>query len=211
MEPARLASAAGQAEKTRRQAGRHVLTQEDPMPASRHECGRMRFTAKLLAMILIVAGPTGAEAGGACALVPNEKDPSEKVLKCGEALTVRPAHGTHYRPIFKAGQGLPEAIRLEDGALLIEFHPKAGAGEFQILTPLAVAAVRGTKWAMEASPTRTSTLVLDGAVAVTNRRLNLYVVLTPGEGVDVAAGDTTMVQKRWGEAKVRALLSRFGE
>ena len=86
------------------------------MPASRHTCGRGPIAAQLLAIVLVAAaGPAGAQAGGACALVANDRDPSEKVLKCGEALTVRPAHGAHYRPIFKAGQPLPAAIRLEDG------------------------------------------------------------------------------------------------
>jgi hypothetical protein len=53
--------------------------------------------------------------------------------------------------------------------------------------------------------------VLAGAVAVTNRRLNEYVVLTEGQGVDITPSDTSVVQKTWGEARVRALLSRFGE
>ena len=83
--------------------------------------------------------------------------------------------------------------------------------DFQILTPLAIAAVRGTKWAMEVAKARTSVLVLAGAVGVTNRRLNQYVILTEGEGVDITPTDTSMVQKRWGDARVRALLSRFGE
>ncbi len=150
-------------------------------------------------------------ASGPCALVPSERDPSEKVLQCGQELTVRPAHGTSFRPIYKTGQQLPAAIRLDNGALLIEFHPDRQPVEFQILTPLAIAAVRGTKWAIEVSAKRTSTVVLEGAVAVTNRRLNQYVVLTEGRGVDISEGDTSVTQKQWGEARVRALLSRFGE
>jgi hypothetical protein len=175
--------------------------------------GRRLFRAILAAALIATAfdGSTGARAGGACALVPNEHDPSEKILRCGDSLTVQPAHGTRYRPIYNAGDPLPAAIRLDDGALLIEFHPSPQREDFQILTPLAVAAVRGTKWAMEVSPARTSTLVLAGAVAVTNRRLNEYVILREGEGVDITPSDTTIVQKRWGDARVRALLSRFGE
>ena len=45
----------------------------------------------------------------------------------------------------------------------------------------------------------------------TSRRLNEYVVLTEWQGVDISEGDTTLTQKQWGEARVRALLSRFGE
>jgi hypothetical protein len=177
--------------------------------------GRKLFAALLVATGLIGSTYSGAQvgwaAGGGCALVPSERDPSEKILQCGQELTVRPAHGTRYQPVFKAGQQLPTAIRLNDGALLIEFHPSGQQNEFQILTPLAIAAVRGTKWAMEVAAARTSTLVLDGSVAVTNRRLNQYVVLTDGQGVDISPSDTSMVQKQWGEARVRALLARFGE
>jgi ferric-dicitrate binding protein FerR (iron transport regulator) len=177
--------------------------------------GPRLFAAILVAAALIgatFAGSTAARAGGgACALVASEHDPSVKILRCGDSLTVHVASGSHYRLIAKPGQPLPSAIQLNDGALLIEFHPSGQQNEFQILTPLAIAAVRGTKWAMEVTAARTSTLVLDGAVAVTNRRLNQYVVLTDGQGVDISPSDTSMVQKQWGEARVRALLSRFGE
>jgi hypothetical protein len=167
---------------------------------------------------LAFAGLRFASAGGgACVLVPNEHDPSLKILRCGEELTVRPAPGAQYRPLYKKGQQhkkgqqLPAAIQLNDGALLIEFHSGGQQSDFQILTPLAVAAVRGTKWAMDVTPARTSALVLEGSVAVTNRRLNEYVLLTEGQGVDISPSDTSMTQKQWGQARVRALLSRFGE
>jgi len=64
---------------------------------------------------------------------------------------------------------------------------------------------------MEVSAARTSTVVLEGSVAVTSRRLNQYVILTEGRGVDISESDTSLKQKEWGEARVRALLSRFGE
>jgi hypothetical protein len=184
------------------------------MPKCDMTRGRKIFAAIVVATALIgppLAGSIALAASGACALVPDEHDPSEKILQCGQQLTVHPAQGTSYRPLYKKGQQLPAAVQLNGGALLIEFHPDRQPIEFQILTPLAIAAVRGTKWAMEVSPKRTSTLVLEGAVAVTSRRLNQYVVLTEGRGVDISEGDTSLTQKQWGEARVRALLSRFGE
>ena len=162
-------------------------------------------------LVTAIAGPGSARAAGACALVPNERMPSEKILQCGETLTVRPAQGARYQPLFKKGDPLPVGIRLNEGALLIEYHPASPQEKFQILTPLAIAAVRGTKWAMDVTKAQTSTLVLNGAVAVTNRRLNKFVILTEGQGVDITPTDTSVVQKTWGEARVRALLSRFGE
>ena len=158
-----------------------------------------------------IAGAAPAHAAGACALVPNDHMPSEKMLQCGENLTVRAAPGARYQPLYKKGDPLPVGIRLNEGALLIEFHPASPKEKFQILTPLAIAAVRGTKWAMDVTKAQTSTLVLDGVVAVTNRRLNQFVVLTEGQGVDITPTDTTLLAKTWGDERVRALLSRFGE
>ena len=165
----------------------------------------------LIALIATLAGSPAARAGGPCAVIPDAHDPSEKILQCSQTLRVRPAPGARYRLMFKRGETLPTGARLDDGALLIEFHPSDADHDFQILTPLAIAAVRGTKWAMEVTSARTSTFVLAGAVAVTNRRLNQYVVLTDGRGVDIMAQDTALTQKAWGLARIRALLARFGQ
>ena len=103
-------------------------------------------------------------------------------------------------------------MELYDGALLIEFHPSNNHKTFQILTPHAVVAVRGTKWAVEATSQRTSTLVIVGKVAVTRPSPPSSVVLGPGEGADVDKDSVApLVVKRWPETRVRALLSRFGE
>ena len=184
------------------------------MSDSNRNIQRNRLNATFLAAVLFVAAivrPLPAEAAGACALVPNGRLPSEQMLQCGQTLTVRPAPGANYQPLYKKGDPLPVGIRLNDGAVLIEYHPASPKEKFQILTPLAIAAVRGTKWAMEVTKAQTSTLVINGTVAVTNRRLNQFVVLTEGRGVDITPTDTTVVAKTWADERVRALLSRFGE
>jgi hypothetical protein len=175
---------------------------------------RNAFGAMVAAVALLaaaIAGPLPAQAAGACALVPNGSLPAGKILQCGQTLTVRPAPGTIYQPLYKKGDPLPVAIRLNDGALLIEDHPASSKEKFQILTPLAIAAVRGTKWAMDVTKAQTSTLVVTGTVAVTNRRLNQFVVLTEGQGIDITPTDTSMVARTWGDERLRELLSRFGE
>ena len=155
------------------------------------------FSGRLLSprgvLAAAIAAPLPARAASACALIPNDKMPSEKILQCGDALTVRATGGARYQPLYKKGDPLPVAIRLNDGALLIEFHP-AKPEKFQILTPLAIAAVRGTKWAMDVTKAQTSALVLDGVVAVTNRRLNQFVVLNEGQGVDITPTDTSLAR-----------------
>ena len=170
-----------------------------------------REMAALALVLCLAAWSPQALAAGACKLVPDAGVPSHKIMRCGAELTVTPAPGAKFQPVYSPGEPIPSAVRLDSGALLIEFHPSERARAFEILTPLAIAAVRGTKWAVDVAPKQTSTFVVSGAVAVINRRLNQYVVLTAGEGVDVAPADTTMIQKRWGDARVRAMLARFGE
>jgi FecR protein len=121
-----------------------------------------------------------------------------------------------------AGQdGLPPSVRLDSGALLIEFHSKR-RHEFQILTPATIASVRGTKWAMEVKPGQTSTLVLEGRVTVRRKDTAEGVVVGPGQGVDVFTGEaatgkktgarpTPFVAKRWAPARVKALLAKFSQ
>jgi hypothetical protein len=176
--------------------------------------GRNLLGATLAAVAVLMAaitGPLPARAAGACLLIPNGRLPAQMILQCGQTLTVRPTPGTSYQPLYKKRDPLPVAIRLTDGALLIEYHPAKPNEKFQILTPLAIAAVRGTKWAMDVTTAQTSTLVVTGAVAVTNRRLNQFVVLTEGQGVDITPTDTSVVARTWGDERVRELLSRFGE
>ena len=177
--------------------------------ARRNRSGAMAALAVLF--LAAMAAPNPARAAGACALVPNDKMPSEKMLQCGDALTVRAAQGARYQPLYKKGDPLPVGIRLNEGALLIEYHPAKPQEKFQILTPLAIAAVRGTKWAMDVTKAQTSTLVLDGAVAVTNRRLNQYRRPYRRAGRRYHADRHVHGPETWGEARVRALLSRFGE
>ena len=137
------------------------------MSNTNRKAHRNPLQATLVAALFLaaaIAGSTSAPAAGVCALVPNDHMPSEKMLQCGENLTVRAAEGARYQPLYKKGDPLPVGIRLNEGALLIEFHPAKPQEKFQILTPLAIAAVRGTKWAMDVTTAQTSTLVVNGVV-----------------------------------------------
>jgi FecR protein len=189
-------------------------------PTAHIPCG----VAVLLSLCVCAAGAAMAQSG-ACVLIPDKRNPSDKILRCGSELVITPAPGTVYRAAPPAEDGLPASVQLESGALLIEFHSKRRQ-EFQILTPQAIASVRGTKWAMEVKPGQTSTLVLLGQVAVARKDTTTDSVLVgPGQGVDVAnldAGKTvrslgSVVKpppigvKKWAPERVNELLARFGQ
>jgi hypothetical protein len=153
--------------------------------------------------------PSALAQADVCVLVQDRHSPNDRILDCGSTLTVRPAPGTSYRPIDVGAGRPPSAVQLDSGALLIEFHPSQKRRNFQILTPQAIAAVRGTRWAMEVKPGQSSTLVLSGAVQVARANGAAAVLLRPGQGVDVTDAAGPLQVKRWAPQRVKALLARF--
>jgi hypothetical protein len=171
----------------------------------------LRLPAGLVAFfaVCLFAG-LGQAQPGACRLQPDKYNPSEQVLRCGEELTITPAPGTAYHPVDAAPGHLPSSVRLDSGALFVKFHPAARPGNFQILTPQAIASVRGTIWAVEAKAGRTSVLVLTGVVSVTSANAAATAVVREGQGVDVDSQGGPLQVKRWSSARKKALLARFG-
>jgi len=168
-----------------------------------------RFTATIAALIWVCAPAQihGQPAG--CSLIPDSTNPAEKILRCGESLTIRAAPDTRYGLSGQDRQQQPTGAQIESGALLIEFTPSERRRQFQILTPHAIAAVRGTKWAVEVAGDRSSTLVLAGTVEVRRLRQRRGPLLRAGEGADVSPGTSAIVVKTWAPERVDALLARF--
>src|SRR5262249_19834904 len=107
--------------------------------------------------------------------------------------------------------GNVDGVDLQSKALLLDAPKQKGSGRFQVITPQAIAAVRGTKWAVDAQASRTSVLVLSGQVAVRRPSGAGEVVVGGGEGVDVEPGTDALVVKRWPQPRVDALLARLGQ
>ena len=78
------------------------------------------------------------------------------------------------------------------------------------LTPQAIAAVRGTRWAVDAEGGKTSVFVVNGRVNVARAGGRGRVDLGPGEGVDVEPSGQLIV-KRWPAPRVAALMARLGQ
>jgi ferric-dicitrate binding protein FerR (iron transport regulator) len=131
-----------------------------------------------------------------------------QTIRCKGGLTIVIENGARYILRDLDGNGRVDAVELGSKALLLEV-PK-GRKEFKVITPQAIAAVRGTKWAVDAVENQTSVFVVNGQVAVGRRTGRNSVILGPGEGVDVeAAGPLTV--KRWPPARVAALMARLGQ
>lgn len=182
------------------------------MARSRRWAGAQAFHLAGLVIAGALFSSVALAQNDACRLIPDKRDPADLILRCGDRLTVKPAPGASYRPVPGATQ-YPDAVQLDSGAILIEYHrdkaSKEGRGGFQILAPHAIAAVRGTRWAMEVQGGRTSCVVLSGIVAVSSRATVETVTLTAGDGVDVTAAPGPLKVNRWGIERVSALLSRF--
>jgi hypothetical protein len=133
-----------------------------------------------------------------------------QTLHCEGGVTIVAENGARFTLQDRGGKGRVDAVELNSKALLIEVPKKPGGNKFQVITPQAIAAVRGTKWAVDAAEKKTSVFVVNGRVAVGRRTGSHTVTLGSGEGVDVEeAGPLTV--KRWPSARVSALLARLGQ
>lgn len=135
---------------------------------------------------------------------------SRQVLRCPGDVRITAEDGARYSLADRNQDGNADGVILRRKALLLEVPAKQTPG-FVVVTPQAIAAVRGTKWAVDVQSGKTSVLVVDGRVGVQRPSSSASVLLGPGEGVDVERGTTPLTVKRWPAARVSALMARLGE
>jgi ferric-dicitrate binding protein FerR (iron transport regulator) len=152
------------------------------------------------------AGPAGAQTRG-CTIT-TYTDPPRETLTCPDGLTISTEAGAGYRLSDRNGDGLVDTVQLTAKGVLVDVPPRRRGG-FQVQTPHAIAAVRGTVWAVEVTPERSSIFVRTGSVSV-NRPGGPAVILRDGDGVDVEAGSEPLRVNRWGAARAALFLARFG-
>jgi ferric-dicitrate binding protein FerR (iron transport regulator) len=134
-----------------------------------------------------------------------------QILRCRDGLTIEAEAGATYNLVDQDRDTRPDAVNLQGRAIFIDSPPQSARRGFQIMTPQAIAAVRGTQWAVDVSGARTSVFVVTGRVAVRRVSGNTRSVsLGPGEGVDVEAGTSPLVVRRWPAPRAAALLARLG-
>jgi hypothetical protein len=169
---------------------------------------RMTFMAVICAT-LSVAAASAQQAPTGCS---SEQQPNAaQTLRCRGGLILVAEDGAKFTLQSHDKNGDVDAVDLQSKALLVDAPKQKAKNRFQVITPQAIAAVRGTKWAVDAQESRTSVLVLRGRVAVRRPSGAGQVVLGPGEGVDVDRGTDSLVVKRWPQPRVDALLARLGQ
>jgi ferric-dicitrate binding protein FerR (iron transport regulator) len=171
----------------------------------------MKATIRAILVALACSLPPIATAGAQSATGGCTAESSTfttQTIRCKAGVTIVVENGARYTLRDRDGNGRVDSVELSSKALLLEV-PK-GRNEFKVITPQAIAAVRGTIWAVDAVENQTSVFVVHGRVAVGRRAGSNSVTLGPGEGVDVeAAGPLTV--KRWPPARVAALMARLGQ
>lgn len=160
-------------------------------------------------IVLMFASPELSAQTAACRLVQSNIQPVQQVLRC-PGLVIEVERNARYRLLDRNRDGTPDAADLRGGALLIQYDAGGRPEGFQILTPHAIASVRGTTWVVDVTRPQTSVFVVQGRVSVARSGQRRAVALSGGDGVDVTAGTGPLEVKRWGAQRVRALLARFG-
>ena len=176
-------------------------------------CGDHSRALGRLVFLAIVCTTFGLEAASAqptqagCTSAPGPN--AAQTLRCRDGLIIVAEDGATFT--LQGRNGNVNAVDLQSKALLVDAPKQPGKSHFRVTTPQAIAAVRGTKWAVDVGQGRTSVLVLQGRVGVRRPAGAAQVFLGPGEGVDVDPGTEPLVIKRWAQPRVDALLARLGQ
>jgi len=136
---------------------------------------------------------------------------SRQVMRCADGVTIVAESGARFNIIDRNRDGRPDAVSLRNKAVLVDVDRAQRPGGFEVVTPQAIAAVRGTRWAVDVNSGTTSVFVVRGRVAVGRPLAGRRVVLSVGEGVDVTRGSTPLAVRRWPPARAAALLARLGQ
>jgi hypothetical protein len=167
--------------------------------------------AVTMTFVAVLGGPVFAQQQPAGCTLEQIDGTARQVLRCGQGVTVMAEEGASFEIVDRNGDAVPDAAELRAKALLIDIDNSQYTGGFEVVTPQAVAAVRGTQWAVDVSADTTSVLVVRGSVAVSPVAGQSPVTLGPGQGVDVTEGGGELVVRNWPAARVAALLSRLGQ
>lgn len=180
------------------------------MACLRDSCSPGITRILLCCMVLAIGfdpAPGSAQALG-CKLTTRPGPPAIEILTC-DGLKIEAETATDVKVSNGAGGPSPDSARVQGGAALVTVTPGRRT-PFQILTPRAIASVRGTRYAVDDAPDKTSVFVERGTVQVARASGGSAVTLRAGDGVDVREGADALSVQRWSRVRVRGLMARFG-
>ncbi|MFK4500229.1 hypothetical protein ABIF86_004520 [Bradyrhizobium japonicum] len=140
-----------------------------------------------LAWLFQLIGSANAQPAANVGCTASPSAAGTQVWRCDNGITIVAENGARFELKDANRDGHIDSVELSSKALLIEVPKKPGGNPFKVLTPQAIAAVRGTKWAVDVAEAKTAVFVADGRVGVSRRARGRGVVLGPGQGVDVEA------------------------
>ncbi len=122
----------------------------------------------IFASLFVVTGiATAQPASMGCS--PDNSASTSQTLRCEGGFTIVVENGARFTLLDRDGNGRVDSVELSGKALLLEVPEKPGGNHFEVMTPQAIAAVRGTKWAVDAAEGKTSVFVVNGRVSVARR------------------------------------------
>jgi len=175
--------------------------------------GRPCLATAIAATTLLWAGLWAGQASAQSAGCTLERvaGTARQIMRCADGVTVTAEGGARFQLVDSNGDGRPDSVSLRNKAVLVDVDSARRSGGFQVVTPQAIAAVRGTRWAVDVKNGTTSVFVVRGRVAVGRPSAGPRVVLAPGEGVDVSRTSGALTVRRWPQARADALLARLGQ
>jgi ferric-dicitrate binding protein FerR (iron transport regulator) len=166
-----------------------------------------RSIAAGVVLLALMGSPASAQQQIPGCTSTSQANPPRTVYRCSGGLIIEAEASASFSVSASRSRGMISAIELRSRGILVELTRHR---RFQILTPHAIASVRGTIFAVDVTPAQTSVLVAEGRTQVTRRGRPEAVTLGPGEGVDVTAGGGPLEVRRWPLPRAAALLGRFG-
>lgn len=168
----------------------------------------LRALACCATLASCLASAPGSAQDLGCKLTTRPGPPAIEVLAC-DGLKIEAEAAADVKVSNDAGGASPDSARVQGGAALVTVTPGRRT-PFQILTPRAIASVRGTRYAVDDAQGQTSVFVERGIVLVTRAPGGAAVTLRAGDGVDVREGADALSVQRWSRARVKGLMARFG-
>jgi ferric-dicitrate binding protein FerR (iron transport regulator) len=169
------------------------------------------FFGIAVAAVLCVCGAGSALAQSAgCSLRP-AVSAQRQTLNCEPGLSITIERGARYQLADRNRDGHVDGVKLDSKAVLVDVDSSRVQGGFEVVTPQAVAAVRGTRWAVDVQRRKTDVLVLRGRVGVNRINGRSGVTLGAGEGVDVDNGRGPLRVNHWQQPRIAALMARLGQ